>query len=61
MKNAIIIIAFVLFGAFMYAFGRSQAVVITDQKPVFYSREYMYNVYILKNCLKELQTLKGGE
>lgn len=60
MKNAIIIIAIVLFGAFMYALGRSQAIVI-EQKPISYSREHMYNVYMLKNCLIELQNLKGGE
>ena len=32
-----------------------------QEKVVYHSQEYMYTVYILRNCLTQLKELKGGE
>ena len=66
MKKVFIFIAFLLAVTMAFLAGRvsgySEARASTPPINVVYnSKEHMYTVYILKNCLQQLQTLKGGE
>lgn len=65
MKTILNIIVATIFGAFFFTLGMSfqasRAPIEPFKKVVLQSREDVYNVYILRNCLKELRAIKGGE
>lgn len=65
MKTILTIIIATIAGAFLFTLGMnyqaSRAPIEPLKKVVLQNREDVYNVYMLKNCLIELQTLKGKE
>lgn len=65
MKKLFTVSVIILFGLICFEggwfYGLSQNHVVKPIQSVFNSRIDVYNVYMLKNCLQELKTVKGGE
>lgn len=57
-------LAVVFFNGYLAGYSSGYGKAQTEkpqEKVVYHSSEYMYTVYILRNCLTQLKELKGGE